>query len=117
MVIPVLMKETRYIHIDQSDGKIIRILQSKEGDVVPIPSRSDIGLFLFSSGSNLTSAWLNGGRDFCRGEQTNEYNFLPMLPYLCSIGWTAQTIEANPKDGLGVNTQEELNNAIVENKS
>ena len=114
MTIPVLMKETRYIHIDQSDGKISRVLQSKEGDVVPSPSRSDVGLFLLSSGSNLISAWSNGGREFCRGKLTKEYNFLPMLPYLNSIGWSAQTIDATPKDGVGVNTQEELSNAILE---
>jgi bifunctional UDP-N-acetylglucosamine pyrophosphorylase/glucosamine-1-phosphate N-acetyltransferase len=117
MTIPVLSKTTRYIHIDESNGKINRILQAREGDTVPTIGRSDIGLFLFSSGSNLTAAWSNGGREFCRGQRTNEYNFLPMLPYLSSIGWSAQTIEATPKDGVGVNTQEELSQAILENKS
>lgn len=114
MTIPLLSKDTRYIHIDESKGKISKILQAKEGDTVPKLSKSDIGLFLFSSGSNLTSAWSDGGREFCRGRQTSEYNFLPLLAYLSSIGWSAQTIEANPKDGIGVNTQEELSNAISE---
>jgi len=117
MTIPLLSKETRYIHIDESDGKFRKILQAKEGDTVPPLSKSDVGLFLFSSGSNLSSAWLTGGREFCKGQRTSEYNFLPILPYLSSNGWSAQTLEATPTDGLGVNTQVELNKVILENKS
>jgi bifunctional N-acetylglucosamine-1-phosphate-uridyltransferase/glucosamine-1-phosphate-acetyltransferase GlmU-like protein len=114
MTIPVLTKETQYIHIDYSEMCINEIYQSKEGDSVPLPSKSDIGLFMFSSGANLVSAWEEGGREYSRGRLTQEYNFLPLLKYLSLNDWSFQEVEASLRDGIGINTQEELISAVRE---
>jgi bifunctional N-acetylglucosamine-1-phosphate-uridyltransferase/glucosamine-1-phosphate-acetyltransferase GlmU-like protein len=110
--IPSLRKDTKYIHIDYAEHHVKGIYQAREGDDVPVPSTSDIGLFMFSSGPNLLSAWAEGGREHSQGKITKEFNFLPFLTFLDSIGWSFQILEATPNDGLGVNTQEELINAL-----
>jgi bifunctional N-acetylglucosamine-1-phosphate-uridyltransferase/glucosamine-1-phosphate-acetyltransferase GlmU-like protein len=110
--IPLLSKETKYIHIDFVEHHIKEVYQAKEGDDVPVPSTSDIGLFMFSSGPNLIAAWTEGGREHSQGKFTKEFNFLPFLTYLDSIGWSFQKVEATLSDGMGVNTQEELIKAL-----
>ncbi len=113
MTVPLVSKETQYIHVSQSNGRIDKIHQAKEGDIVPYPSISDIGLFVFSSGSNLLLEWASGGREYSKGKLTSEYNFLPFLAYLGLNKWNFQKVDANPKDGIGVNTQKELIEGIA----
>jgi bifunctional UDP-N-acetylglucosamine pyrophosphorylase/glucosamine-1-phosphate N-acetyltransferase len=112
MTIPLLRKNTRYIHFQIKAGNIEKILQAKEGDVIANPVLSDIGLFLLSNGSQLVDNWHEGGRDFARGILTSEINFLPFLAYLNSNGWEFNSVMANDLDGIGVNTKDELNEAV-----
>ena len=108
ITIPVLPKTNGYIHIEHEDNKIIGIYQSREKDVVPSPSLSDVGLFGLSGGLDLISKWENGGRDFAFGRETHEYNFLPFLHYLSTQSWSVEFIAATLSDGYGVNTKGEL---------
>lgn len=112
MTIPLLWKNTKYIDFKTKDGIIEKILQAKEGDVISDSTQSDIGLFLLSNGSQLVSNWHDGGRDFACGILTKEINFLPFLVYLNLIGWEFNKVAAINLDGIGVNTKDELFEAL-----
>lgn len=116
LTIPVLIKETSYIHFKIIEDRIREVLQAREGDLVPNPSISDVGLFIVSGGNQILSAWTNGGRDFSLGNHTTEYNFLPFLQYLNGIGWSLGQLDAVAVDGIGVNSQDEFKRALKELK-
>jgi bifunctional N-acetylglucosamine-1-phosphate-uridyltransferase/glucosamine-1-phosphate-acetyltransferase GlmU-like protein len=108
MTVPMISKESEYIHISLLDNQISQIFQAREGDQVPNPSLNDVGLFVFSSGPNLIERWVDGGRKFSKGRLTGEYNFLPFLTYLGLSNWSLRRVEANQQDGIGVNTQDDF---------
>jgi hypothetical protein len=112
MTIPLLWKNSKYIHFQIKDGRIEKILQVKEGDIISDLAQSDVGLFLLSNGSQLVTKWFDGGREFARGKVTSEFNFLPFLKYLNSNGWRFNRVEAIDIDGIGVNTRAELVEAL-----
>lgn len=109
--IPLLTKSSMYTHFEVGKGKLEYVLQAREGDIVPKPSNSDVGLFLCSGGKDFVQAWVSGGREFSRGRRTLEYNFTPFLSYLSSTGWAFQSVEAQEIDGVGVNDLNELRTA------
>jgi hypothetical protein len=109
-VVPCLSRPLPYTGLEWGTNGIIAAYESREGDIVPKDVVSDVGLFGFTSGRKLVTAW----DDFCREEKTGavtrEVNFLKFLPWLTSRGWEGVRIEARASDGLSVNTQEELEN-------
>ncbi len=115
ITLPLLTKNSQYIHIEHSMSKISDILQAKEGDLVPTPSVNDVGLFIISSGENMLEKWKNGGRSYSQGPISNEYNFLPFLKFLSINGWELDTVQAVDNDGIGVNTASEL--AVTNSRS
>lgn len=112
MTVPLLWKKSRYINFQLKDNRIEEILQAKEGDIISESTQSDIGLFLLSNGSQLVTHWLEGGREFSRGKVTSEINLLPFLKYLNLNGWNFYKVEATDLDGIGVNTNGELIEAL-----
>jgi hypothetical protein len=112
MTIPLLLKSSKYIEFQIDDGHLLKVRQTKEGDFVSDLAPSDIGLFIVSDGKEFLSTWLDGGREYSKGQITSEYNFLPFLEYLDSKGWVLNEVVASESDGLGVNTQEELVQAL-----
>jgi hypothetical protein len=73
---------------------------------------SDIGLFIISNGKELLSTWLEGGRAYSVGRISSEFNFLPFFEYLDSKGWVFNEVAAIESDSFGVNTQQELLQAL-----
>ena len=114
LTIPLLSKETGYIHLEIIENRIRKVLQAREGDRVPNPSNSDVGLFIVSGGHALLSAWSDGGRSFSKGSLSDEYNFLPFLHFLSENGWNLEHLQAQPVDGIGINSQDDLNAALRE---
>jgi bifunctional UDP-N-acetylglucosamine pyrophosphorylase / glucosamine-1-phosphate N-acetyltransferase len=112
MTVPLLWKKSRYIHFQLKDNRVEEILQVKEGDIISESTHSDIGLFILSNGSQLLTHWLEGGKEFSRGKVTSEINFLPFLKYLNLNGWDFHKVEATVQDGIGVNTNGELIDAL-----
>jgi len=112
ITLPVFWKESPYIHIEHTGESITRILQAREGDLVPSPSLSDVGLFILKGSQTLLQAWFNGGRESSIGPATNEANFLPFLVHLSNIGWEVTFTQATKDDAIGVNNARELKDAI-----
>ena len=74
---------------------------------MPSTGESDMGLFDLS-----LMAYLDGLRDYGRGEQTGagtgERNFLPFIPWLAQRERVETFPGADPVETIGVNTPEEL---------
>lgn len=109
--IPLLRKSSMYTHFEVREGKLENVFQVREGDAVPKPSNSDVGLFLCTGGKKFIQAWVGGGREFSKGRSTLEYNFTPFLSYLNSMGWAFYSVKAQEIDGVGVNDLSELRTA------
>jgi bifunctional N-acetylglucosamine-1-phosphate-uridyltransferase/glucosamine-1-phosphate-acetyltransferase GlmU-like protein len=109
--IPLVTKSSMYTHFEFRDGHLENVFQAREGDSAPEPCNSDVGLFLCTGGKEFITAWIDGGREFSRGRSTLEYNFIPFLKFLGTIGWAFRAVEAQEMDGVGVNNPNELHKA------
>jgi bifunctional UDP-N-acetylglucosamine pyrophosphorylase / glucosamine-1-phosphate N-acetyltransferase len=80
---PTLWRDRPYIHFERNpEGRVARVLQAREGDVMPERGESDCGVFLFR-----TDALRSGLQELLQsgaaiGKQTRELNFLPIFPML-----------------------------------
>lgn len=109
-VVPCLTKGRPYTGLKWGANGVVAAYETREGDKVPEGVVSDVGLFGFTNGERLVTAWDNFCGEERRGAVTREMNFLQFLPWLSSRGWEGVKIEAQASDGLSVNTQEELEN-------
>jgi len=100
---PTLLRDHPYIHFERNEsGKVINVLQAREGDAMPERGESDSGVFLFRTEvlrrdlpRLLTSAE-------SIGKQTRELNFLPIFPMLESL--ITLPIMTEP-ESVGVNSR------------
>jgi bifunctional UDP-N-acetylglucosamine pyrophosphorylase/glucosamine-1-phosphate N-acetyltransferase len=108
--LPLCRQPVPYVDYIFNDAqRIVRVLQSREGDACRPNGLSDVGVFALSTGG-LTAAWEGFlARSDC-GKQTGEVNFLPFLPYLSSVcGWYTQSFEVDDiHESRGINTPEDL---------
>lgn len=103
---PTLWRERPYIHFERDpSGRVVRILQAREGDTLPERGESDSGVFLFR-----TEALR---RDLPRllesaesvGKRTGELNFLPILPLLDTLPGRLITVPIMTEaESVGVNS-------------
>jgi bifunctional UDP-N-acetylglucosamine pyrophosphorylase/glucosamine-1-phosphate N-acetyltransferase len=81
-VCPTLLRPRPYIHFarDPQSGRILSVLQQREGDVLPEEGESDSGVFFFRTAGlrGSLAELLQGGQAI--GAQTRELNFLPIFP-------------------------------------
>ena len=118
IVLPTVRREDPYTHVVRRGpkGRIVALLQRREGDQMPHVGESEMGLFALTR-----EAYLNALPEFAAsafqepthatptvGTATGERNFLPFIPWLAARGdvhtfWCAAEIEA-----VGINTPEEL---------
>jgi len=91
------------------DGRLMKILQSREGDVCAPGGWGDVGTFLLSV-KGLEEAWEEYERNTQRGSLTGEINFLPFLVHLGQKGWNCtQVVIPDADEAKGINTREDLN--------
>lgn len=108
LAFPTVTAATPYIHFARDRaGRIVRVLQRREGDLMPADGEGDIGLFALSR-----HAYLDLLPDFARsvtsGAGTGERNFLPFIPWLASRA-PVRTIPATEAiEAVGINTPEDL---------
>jgi bifunctional UDP-N-acetylglucosamine pyrophosphorylase/glucosamine-1-phosphate N-acetyltransferase len=110
LTVPLVVLENPYVHYDfDSDGRLVRILQSREGDVLEAKGLSDVGLFVLST-KGLWEVWQNYLRCADLGATTGEVNFLPFLSYLSvEAGWQVRTIPVvDPDEAIGINSFRDL---------
>jgi CTP:molybdopterin cytidylyltransferase MocA len=107
--VPTLWREHPYIHFDRdSNGQVHRILQAREGDLLPARGESDTGLFLFQTGS--LARYIEQARrtGAAVGPKTREFNLLPILPMFDGIAGNLITPRiASEAESVGVNTRDD----------
>jgi bifunctional UDP-N-acetylglucosamine pyrophosphorylase/glucosamine-1-phosphate N-acetyltransferase len=108
--LPLCRQAVPYVEYIFNDAqKIIRILQSREGDVCRPNGLSDVGVFALST-YGLAASWEAYQKQGERGMQTGEVNFLPFLSYLSALcAWHTQWFEIEDvRESRGINTPEDL---------
>ncbi len=111
VTLPVVWREGPYVQyqFDERQTKLLRVLQTREGDRCDAAGFSDVGYFGLSTGG-LAEAWRTFEALGGVGAQTGEANFLPFLAFLSvDRGWPVRTlIVEDPDEARGVNTPEDL---------
>ena len=108
MVLPVTRQPLPYVEYIFQDGRLTRVLQSREGNATTPNGFSDVGTFLLNT-QDLKPAWDAFLASDARGAGTGEINFLPFLPFLDARGWTVTPLEvADATEARGINTPEDL---------
>lgn len=108
VVLPVTRMRTPYVEYVFDGPRLIRVLQTREGDTTRPNGYSDVGTFLLCT-QGLKPAWENYLKTAPRGGGTGEINFLPFLPFLSALGWTITPLEvADATEARGINTKEDL---------
>ncbi|MEK7494912.1 MAG: NTP transferase domain-containing protein [Patescibacteria group bacterium] len=81
LTLPLFQRENPYVHYEvDENGLLVRVLQKREGDTMPALGESDAGLFAVET-QRLKEVYEQVVRDgFVPGNETGEWNFLPMLP-------------------------------------
>jgi bifunctional UDP-N-acetylglucosamine pyrophosphorylase/glucosamine-1-phosphate N-acetyltransferase len=105
-VCPTLIRGNPYIHFERdSQGRLSRILQAREGDVMPASGESDAGIFFFQRETLerfLPAAIASGA---LVGRMTREINFLPLLPLIGQATGALKTPAIMTEaESVGVNT-------------
>ena len=109
MTLPLAAMDQPYVEyrFDKA-GRLLTILQSREGDACAPGGWGDIGTFFLST-KNLSSAWESYAQHAPRGRKTNEVNFLPFLIYLSQTNWNLAHIAiADADEAKGINDQNDL---------
>jgi bifunctional UDP-N-acetylglucosamine pyrophosphorylase/glucosamine-1-phosphate N-acetyltransferase len=108
--IPLVKTNNPYVdYLFSPKGNLVKILQSREGDIINNKAGvSDVGTFLLST-QNLINEWdiyLSSNKI---KNKTGEQNFLPFLPWLSSHNWHFEKLMISDiNESRGINTQEDL---------
>jgi NDP-sugar pyrophosphorylase family protein len=108
LALPTVRRADPYVHFDRdATGRIVRLLQRREGDPMPDNGESDMGLF------GLTREAFDGdlkeyARDVIPGGATHERNFVPFVPWLAQRKTVATFPCTDPIEAIGINTPDEL---------
>lgn len=108
LTLPLVPMPDPYVEYVVRDGRVERVLMSREGDRCAPGGRSDVGVFCLST-AGLAGAWDAYAATAPRGAVTGELNFLPFLAHLGRAGWATTTVEvADPDEARGINTAADL---------
>ena len=108
VVLPVTHMQVPYVEYVIEGPRLLKVLQTREGDATTPNGISDVGVFLLTTKA-LRQFWEQYVEKTPRGEGTGEVNFLPFLPFLSSQGWTITPLEvADPTEARGINTKDDL---------
>lgn len=108
LVLPTMRRRQPYISfVRNASGHLERVLQAREGDLMPDEGENDCGLFLFKTEA-LRTAFQQTPRNTLLGAKTAEINFLPILPTLDQKPGDVITVSiSDPDESIGVNTPAE----------
>lgn len=109
LTIPLVPMPDPYVEYELASSELVRVRQSREGDVCRPGGLSDVGVFCLST-DGLERAWEAYLADGSRGALTGEVNFLPFLPYLSQVHGRPVTVVpvTDPDEARGVNTPADL---------
>jgi bifunctional UDP-N-acetylglucosamine pyrophosphorylase/glucosamine-1-phosphate N-acetyltransferase len=110
LTFPTVLKSDPYIQIlRDSNKKIIKILQKREGDISDQIGESDAGFFVFERDCliNLINFAMDPKKTVY-GLKTGEINLLPFFPKIYDFKKNIYTLEiVNSFEALGINTRDE----------
>jgi len=108
LALPTVERDAPYIHFARDDrGRIVRVLQRREGDDMPERGENDMGVFSLSR--RAAAEWLpEYARVAEAGAATAERNFLPFVAWASGRGAVATCPCTDPVEAVGINTPEEL---------
>ena len=109
VVLPLVKMHTPYVeYLFDGNGRLSNIKQSREQEICKTGGWSDVGTFVLSV-PDLQLAWQDYLHIAQPGHATQEWNFLPFLPYLSRAGWTIDRLEVEDSiEARGINTPEDL---------
>jgi bifunctional UDP-N-acetylglucosamine pyrophosphorylase/glucosamine-1-phosphate N-acetyltransferase len=108
MVFPTVHQEPPYIHFARdARGRIVSVLQRREGDRMPPAGESDAGLFALRLEHYLDTL-VAFDRLSLSGAGTGERNFLPFIPSLAAHHDVRTFAVQNVHEAVGINTPDEL---------
>ncbi len=107
-VLPVTRLAEPYVEYVFEDGRLARVLQTREGDRCAPGGFGDVGTFLLNT-EGLRRSWDDYLAAAAPGAATGEINFLPFLPFLASCDWSITPLAvADATEARGINTPEDL---------
>lgn len=109
ITLPLLRHKDPYIHfVRDAAGRLIGVLQKREGDAMPDVGESDAGLFVVTVHPVREALRTLAAEPGLRGALTGEINFLPIIPLLVRAGSDVLAIGGlEEQETQGVNTPED----------
>ncbi|MBF0602423.1 MAG: NTP transferase domain-containing protein [Nitrospirae bacterium] len=109
LTVATILKKKPYIHLQRdSHGKIIRVLQAREGEIKEPVGENDCGLFLFNSEALFSTLKSCQNQGLAYGSHTREFNLLQTLPLFEKKPGDVVTVRIiDERETMGVNTPEE----------
>ena len=108
LALPTVLKQQPYTHFERdASGRIVRLLQKREGDVMPEQGESDMGVFALSAEA-FDRDLENYAREVVPGSGTGERNFVPFVPWIAQRSRVVTVACTDPREAVGINTPEEL---------
>jgi hypothetical protein len=112
LVLPTIEMSGPYIHFDRElGGRIVRVLERREGDPMPARGEADLGLFDMALDVYLQDL-LAFARETQPASATGERNFLPFVPWLAARASVETIAGISPMEAVGINTPQDL--AVVQ---
>jgi len=109
LVLPTVWQTPPYIHFARDPGgRIVRVLQRREGDEMPAEGESDAGLFALRLDAYLDHLVAYDRHVAAAGSGTGERNFLPFIPWLAERMPVRTFGAASAEEAIGVNTPEDV---------
>ena len=108
-VCPTLLRREPYIHLERdAAGRVLRVLQKREGDPMPPEGESDAGVFFFDTEALRSNFHMLNSVPDSIGARTRERNFLPILPLFDALpGHLITPRIMTEEESVGVNTRED----------
>lgn len=108
LAFPTVPVHEPYIHFARNQsGRIVGVLQRREGAEMPSVGEADIGLFAMPRVTFETHLQRYAS-EASPGAASLERNFLPFIPWLAACGRVVTVHATDPREAVGVNTPEDL---------
>jgi len=103
---PTFLRNDPYIHFQRdSQGRLEKVLQVREGDVPPKSGESDCGLFCFETGCLFEGLLTAKSMPQMYGAITGEWNLLPLLEILDRDASSLMSVKVhNLSETIGINS-------------
>jgi len=109
-ILPLVKKKNPYVEYFFSKNKLLKINETREGDICSNIGFSDTGTFLFQS-SSFKKIFDKFKKKQILGKITKEQNFLPFILFLSRNKWNIKKkIIINNIETEGINTKEDIKN-------